>query len=142
MRRGLGLVNHTPFLLLFFKIVEKFLWTSHRSLCRRGACHPVILAPSCPLSWLLLLLFLPLLLLLFLFLLLLLLLLVVLLLLVLLMLLLLLLSFCHPATGSPQRVWLEQQLQSVNRTQFPWLIVNSHRPLYNSENDMSDFVVR
>ena len=29
--------------------------------------------------------------------------------------------------GSPQRTWLEAQLKAVNRTEYPWLIVNSHR---------------
>jgi hypothetical protein len=37
----------------------------------------------------------------------------------------------HP--GSPQYIWLEQDLQSVNRSRTPWLIVVSHRPMYSSQ---------
>ena len=32
--------------------------------------------------------------------------------------------------GSIQFNWMLQDLESVNRTQTPWLIVNLHRPLY------------
>lgn len=35
--------------------------------------------------------------------------------------------------GSPQYIWLEADLRSVNRTRTPWLVVESHRPLYESE---------
>jgi hypothetical protein len=35
--------------------------------------------------------------------------------------------------GSPQHAWLEQDLQSVNRTTTPWLVVETHRPLYEGE---------
>jgi hypothetical protein len=35
--------------------------------------------------------------------------------------------------GSPQHAWLEQDFQSVNRTKTPWLVVESHRPLYEGE---------
>ena len=34
---------------------------------------------------------------------------------------------------SPQYSWLEQDLQSVNRSRTPWLIVSSHRPMYSSQ---------
>lgn len=37
--------------------------------------------------------------------------------------------------GSPQHVWLEQDFRSVNRSLTPWLIVESHRPLYEGEKD-------
>jgi Purple acid Phosphatase, N-terminal domain/Calcineurin-like phosphoesterase len=40
--------------------------------------------------------------------------------------------------GSAQYLWLEADLQSVNRTLTPWLIVESHRPLYESENHWDD----
>ncbi|UJR29426.1 hypothetical protein I4U23_010638 [Adineta vaga] len=33
---------------------------------------------------------------------------------------------------STQYVWLEKDLQSVNRSRTPWLIVGSHRPMYSS----------
>ncbi|CAF1443716.1 unnamed protein product [Rotaria sp. Silwood1] len=35
--------------------------------------------------------------------------------------------------GSSQYIWLEQDLQSVNRSRTPWLIVSSHRPMYSSQ---------
>jgi hypothetical protein len=35
--------------------------------------------------------------------------------------------------GSPQHAWLEQDFLSVNRTKTPWLVVESHRPMYESE---------
>ena len=35
--------------------------------------------------------------------------------------------------GSEQYIWLEQELERVNRTETPWLIVESHRPMYMSE---------
>jgi hypothetical protein len=35
--------------------------------------------------------------------------------------------------GSPQYIWLEQDLQSVNRSRTSWLIVSSHRPMYSSQ---------
>jgi hypothetical protein len=35
--------------------------------------------------------------------------------------------------GSPQREWLARDLASVNRTVTPWLIVETHRPLYEGE---------
>ncbi|CAF1126213.1 unnamed protein product [Adineta steineri] len=34
--------------------------------------------------------------------------------------------------SSPQYIWLEQDLRSVNRSLTPWLIVGSHRPMYTS----------
>ena len=46
-------------------------------------------------------------------------------------------------TGSPQRQWFEGQLGAVNRTQYPWLVVAMHRPVYVSElePDSSDYNV-
>jgi len=41
--------------------------------------------------------------------------------------------------GSHQYQWLEADLKSVNRSQTPWLIVQGHRPMYNSEVYPSDF---
>jgi len=35
--------------------------------------------------------------------------------------------------GAPQHAWLEQDLQSVNRTLTPWVVVESHRPMYEGE---------
>lgn len=35
--------------------------------------------------------------------------------------------------GSPQHAWLEQDFRSVNRSKTPWLVVESHRPLYEGE---------
>lgn len=40
--------------------------------------------------------------------------------------------------GSPQRTWLEQELASVDRSKFPWLVVYSHRPVYCSQLSPSD----
>ena len=37
--------------------------------------------------------------------------------------------------GSRQYQWLEQDLNSVNRTLTPWVIVEMHRPLYEPEMD-------
>ena len=36
--------------------------------------------------------------------------------------------------GSPQYAWLEADLRSVNRTRTPWVVVESHRPMYESES--------
>ena len=36
--------------------------------------------------------------------------------------------------GSEQYEWLENNLLSVDRNETPWLIVEAHRPMYNSEN--------
>ena len=35
--------------------------------------------------------------------------------------------------ASPQYMWLEKDLRSVNRSRTPWLIVGSHRHMYTSE---------
>ena len=32
--------------------------------------------------------------------------------------------------GSPQHLWVEEDLRSVDRTRTPWLIVTGHRPAY------------
>ncbi|GKY98793.1 hypothetical protein MPSEU_000835500 [Mayamaea pseudoterrestris] len=37
------------------------------------------------------------------------------------------------AKGSPQHTWLENDLRLVDRTRTPWIIVETHRPLYNPE---------
>jgi len=42
--------------------------------------------------------------------------------------------------GSAQRLWLEADLASVNRTVTPWLVVALHRPTYNGYND-SDWTI-
>lgn len=34
--------------------------------------------------------------------------------------------------SSPQYIWLENDLRSVNRTRSPWLIVGAHRYMYSS----------
>ena len=39
------------------------------------------------------------------------------------------------SNGSPQHTWLKTDLAAVNRTITPWVIVEMHRPLYNSEVD-------
>ena len=43
------------------------------------------------------------------------------------------------STGSPQLLWLERTLAAVNRTQTPFLIVSSHRPMYIN-SDFGDSV--
>mmetsp|Transcript_63507 Transcript_63507/g.160212 ORF Transcript_63507/g.160212 Transcript_63507/m.160212 type:complete len:630 (-) Transcript_63507:223-2112(-) len=43
--------------------------------------------------------------------------------------------------GSEQWRWLEQTLKDVDRRAFPWLVVTSHRSLYNSERNASDQIV-
>ena len=35
--------------------------------------------------------------------------------------------------GSAQYTWLEKDLAAVNRSMTPWLVVEVHRPIYNSE---------
>ncbi|PRP81310.1 putative Nucleotide pyrophosphatase/phosphodiesterase [Planoprotostelium fungivorum] len=37
----------------------------------------------------------------------------------------------HYAPGSPQGQWMAADLQNVNRTKTPWIIVAGHRPMYN-----------
>ena len=39
--------------------------------------------------------------------------------------------------GSRQYVWLEQDLENVNRSKTPWVILGGHRPMYTSEIDPS-----
>lgn len=34
--------------------------------------------------------------------------------------------------GSPQYKFIEKDLASVNRTETPWVIAMSHRPMYSS----------
>mmetsp|Transcript_16813 Transcript_16813/g.42935 ORF Transcript_16813/g.42935 Transcript_16813/m.42935 type:complete len:586 (+) Transcript_16813:285-2042(+) len=45
------------------------------------------------------------------------------------------------ADGSPQKRWLLQDLERVNRTVTPWLFVGVHRPVYSSANDPGYLVV-
>ncbi len=35
---------------------------------------------------------------------------------------------------SKQHKWLENELSSTNRTKTPWVLVESHRPMYNNED--------
>ena len=35
--------------------------------------------------------------------------------------------------GSKQYSWLEKDLQNVDRTKTPWVILAGHRPMYTSE---------
>jgi len=46
---------------------------------------------------------------------------------------------CSP--GSDQYIWLVKDLESVDRNKTPWIILNGHRPMYNSEQYASDFKV-
>ena len=49
------------------------------------------------------------------------------------------LSAEHDASkGSPQYEWMVKDLSSVNRTVTPWLVVEVHRPMYQSEKDRWD----
>ncbi|XP_066910739.1 uncharacterized protein [Clytia hemisphaerica] len=43
--------------------------------------------------------------------------------------------------GSPQYVWLENDLKSVDRTKTPFVLVGGHRPMYCSESVYPDYVV-
>ena len=43
--------------------------------------------------------------------------------------------------SSVQYNWIEHDLQSVNRTRTPWIIIGSHRPMYTSEIDYPDLLV-
>jgi hypothetical protein len=45
------------------------------------------------------------------------------------------------APGSLQYNWLSADLAAVDRKATPWVVFCLHRPLYNSEDDPSDFVV-
>jgi acid phosphatase type 7 len=48
----------------------------------------------------------------------------------------------HDASvGSAQYTWLVNDLNRVNRTLTPWLVVELHRPLYNGETFWSDNAV-
>lgn len=44
--------------------------------------------------------------------------------------------------GSPQRVWLENDLAKASapeqRARVPWIVVMGHRPMYCSTNDYFD----
>ena len=42
------------------------------------------------------------------------------------------------SANAPGRIWLENDLKNVDRKQTPWLIVNIHRPLYESEDYPGD----
>eukprot|EP00163_Fabomonas_tropica_P007419 TRINITY_DN1713_c0_g1_i2.p1 TRINITY_DN1713_c0_g1~~TRINITY_DN1713_c0_g1_i2.p1 ORF type:complete len:457 (+),score=112.66 TRINITY_DN1713_c0_g1_i2:744-2114(+) len=44
--------------------------------------------------------------------------------------------------GSELYNWLEKDLQSVNRTQTPWVILTGHRPMYSSQQkETNDYTV-
>jgi hypothetical protein len=43
--------------------------------------------------------------------------------------------------GSVQYAWLEQDLQQVDRSVTPWVVLNGHRPMYCSENFAGDYEV-
>lgn len=45
------------------------------------------------------------------------------------------------SNGSEQYEWLAKDLASVDRTRTPWVVVELHRPMYNSENYPSDYRV-
>lgn len=46
---------------------------------------------------------------------------------------------CSP--GSDQYKWLVKDLEQVDRSKTPWIILTGHRPMYNSEQYPSDFQV-
>ncbi len=53
-----------------------------------------------------------------------------------------LLSSEHNFTsGSPQYMWLENDLNTVDRSRTPWLILILHRPMYSSQKMITDFEV-
>lgn len=43
--------------------------------------------------------------------------------------------------GSPQYEWLRADLEAVNRTLTPWVVVESHRPMYESETQWDNIAV-
>ena len=43
--------------------------------------------------------------------------------------------------ASPQYIWLENDLKSVNHSRTPWLILILHRPIYSSQRFIPDFEV-
>ena len=43
--------------------------------------------------------------------------------------------------GSPQHAWIVQDLEAVNRTLTPWVVVEVHRPFYDGEMYWSDNAV-
>lgn len=51
------------------------------------------------------------------------------------------LSEHNVSIGSEQRAWLEAELKSVDRLQYPWLIILIHRPLYIAYPHKSDRIV-
>lgn len=45
-------------------------------------------------------------------------------------------------TGSKQWLWLKSQLQAVDRSTTPWVVVTSHRPIYSTQEcETGDYVV-
>eukprot|EP00759_Apiculatamorpha_spiralis_P035510 PhF_6_TR36208/c0_g1_i3/m.52835 len=40
---------------------------------------------------------------------------------------------CDFSPGSPQYLWLIEQLESVDRTVTPWVVLAGHRPMYSSD---------
>ena len=43
--------------------------------------------------------------------------------------------------GSPQYEWLQADLEATNRTLTPWIVVESHRPMYESEMQWDNIAV-
>jgi len=43
--------------------------------------------------------------------------------------------------GSPQRQWIDKDLESIDRAVTPWIIVTTHRPFYSSEKYYGDWAV-
>jgi len=46
-----------------------------------------------------------------------------------------------PSASSPMGAWLAADLQSVNRSQTPWVVLGIHRPMYETEEYAGDFAV-
>lgn len=43
--------------------------------------------------------------------------------------------------GSSQYIWFENDLRNVDRSRTPWIVVEMHRPLYNSEKYWNQDIV-
>jgi len=37
--------------------------------------------------------------------------------------------------GTPQYLWLKKELENIDRTETPWVVVMGHRPMYSSDAD-------
>ena len=44
----------------------------------------------------------------------------------------------HFTEGSPQHLWLQQDMSAVDRSRTPWLVLVGHRPVYIDANDSGD----